>query len=182
MPAAADHPGDPAEPPGAEAEPAGAVPAGAVPAGAVPAGAVPAGAVPAGAEPRSAESGGGAAGAGLPGAPDPAEVRARRARAVRGVFAGTLMLEALVVLFVPRAIAQFGDGLTGARLGLPLGLAGLLLLVAFSQRRRWGIAAGSVLQVGLIACGVLTAAMYALGVVFGLIWLYLLRMRRDLLG
>jgi hypothetical protein len=115
-------------------------------------------------------------------APDPAAVYARRARAVRGVFAGTLTLEALTVLFVPRAIAQFGAGLTGVRLGLLLGLAGLLLVVAFSQRRRWGVAAGTVLQVGLLGCGVLTAAMYALGAVFGLIWIYLLRMRRDLLG
>jgi Protein of unknown function (DUF4233) len=117
-----------------------------------------------------------------PAAPDPAVVRARRARAVRGVFAGTLTLEAVVVLFVPRAIAQFGDGLTGVRLGLLLGLAGLLLVVAFSQRRRWGVAAGTGLQVALIACGVLTAAMYALGIVFALVWVYLLRLRRDLLG
>jgi hypothetical protein len=116
--------------------------------------------------------------------PQPAdgELLARRARAVRGLFAGALTLEALVVLFVPRAIAQFGDGLTGVRLGLLLGLAALLLVVAFSQRRRWAVAAGTVLQAAVIACGLLTAAMYALGIVFALIWVYLLRVRRDLLG
>jgi hypothetical protein len=113
---------------------------------------------------------------------DPAVVLARRGRAVRGAFAATLVLEALTVLFVPRAIAQFGPGLTPVRLGLLLGLAGALAVTAFCQRRRWGLAAGSLLQLGLVACGVLVGAMYALGIVFGLIWIYLLRLRRDLLG
>jgi hypothetical protein len=107
---------------------------------------------------------------------------ARRARAMRGVFAATLALEALTVLLVPRAIAQFGPGLTAWRLGLLLGLAGSLLLAALSQRRRWGVPLGTALQAGIIATGVLIASMYVLGAVSAGVWAYLLWLRRDLLA
>jgi hypothetical protein len=104
------------------------------------------------------------------------------ARAVRGAFAATLTLEALSVLFVPRAIAQFGPGLTALRLGLLLGLAGALVVAAGLQRRRAGLVAGSVLQAALIATGILVGAMYVVGVLFALVWVYLLRVRRAVLG
>jgi hypothetical protein len=104
------------------------------------------------------------------------------ARAVRGAFAATLSLEALTVLFVPRAIARVGTGLTATRLALTLGLAGLLLVAAFLQRRRAGLVLGSVLQPAVIATGLLTATMYVLGALFAAVWVYLLRVRRALLG
>jgi hypothetical protein len=119
--------------------------------------------------------------------PDPAPAasaqrRARAERAVRGAFAATLALEGLLILFVPRAIAQSGPGLTAGRLTVLLVLAGLLLVAAGLQRRRFGLALGSVLQLAVFATGVLAGAMYVLGVIFGLIWIYLLRVRRDVLG
>ena len=99
---------------------------------------------------------------------------------MRGAFAATLCLEALTVLFVPRAIAQVGAGLTTARLAFALGLAGALLVTAFLQRSRVGLALGSVLQLGVVATGLLTGAMYVVGALFALIWVYLLRVRREL--
>lgn len=107
---------------------------------------------------------------------------ARVARAVRGALAAALLLEAVTVLFVPRAIAQVGDGLTAGRLAVLLTLAGLLLVAAGLQRRRAGLILGSVLQLALIATGLLTPVMYVLGALFGLVWIFLLRLRRDLLG
>jgi hypothetical protein len=104
------------------------------------------------------------------------------ARAIRGAFAATLSLEALTVLFVPRAIAQFGEGLTATRLALVLTLSGLLLVAAFGQRRRLGLVLGSLLQPAVIATGLLTGAMYVLGALFAAVWIYLLRVRRNLLG
>lgn len=101
---------------------------------------------------------------------------------MRGAFAGTLALEAIVVLLVPRTVARFGAGLTWTRLAILLGLAALFVLGAALQRRRHGLLFGTVLQLGLLACGLLTQAMFLLGVVFGLVWYYLLRVRRDLLG
>jgi hypothetical protein len=106
---------------------------------------------------------------------------ARRARAVRGALAGMLVLEALTVLLVPRAIAQFGPGLTAVRLGLLLGLAAALLVAAGLQGRRAGRVLASVLQSAVIATGLLAGVMYVLGVLFGLAWLYLLRVRRAVL-
>lgn len=105
----------------------------------------------------------------------------RAARAVRGVFAGTLCLEALTVLFVPRAIAQTGSGLTTSRLVLLLVLAGLLILTAGLLRFPAALVAGSVLQVALVGCGIIVSAMYVLGVIFVGIWIYELRVRAQLL-
>jgi hypothetical protein len=114
---------------------------------------------------------------------DPAARRARTERAVRGTLAAALCLEALTVLFVPRAIAPVsGVGLTGGRLAVVLALAGALIVAAGLQRRRTGIVLGSVLQLAVIATGVLVTAMYVLGLLFGGVWLYLLRVRRELTG
>jgi len=109
------------------------------------------------------------------------QLNPRAAKAIRAVFAGTLTLEAITVLFVPRAVAQFGDGLTTAKLAYALTLAGLLLLTAGLLRFRWGLAVGTVLQLAIIGCGVMTTAMYVLGVIFTAIWLYALRVRGQVL-
>jgi hypothetical protein len=106
--------------------------------------------------------------------------QARAERAVRGAVAATLCLEALTVLFVPRAIAQFGVGLTTPRLVFVLGLAGLLLVTAFLLRSWVGLVVGSALQVGVLATGLLTGAMYVVGALFALTWVYLLWLRREL--
>lgn len=109
--------------------------------------------------------------------------RRRTERAVRGMLAAALCLEALTVLFVPRAIAPVsGGGLSGGRIAVLLGLAAALLLAAGLQRSRAGIVLGSVLQVAVLATGVLSAAMYVLGLLFGAVWIYLLRVRRELTG
>jgi hypothetical protein len=105
----------------------------------------------------------------------------RAERAVRGVLAGTLGLEALMVLFVPRAIAQTGPGLTTGRLVVLLVLFALLLVTAFVVPRRAGLILGTVLQFAVIACGMFTLAMYVLGVIFLAIWVYELRVRSQLL-
>jgi hypothetical protein len=116
------------------------------------------------------------------GSGDVAGPHPRTVRAVRGTFAATLVLEALVVLLVPRTIAQFGDGLVGWKLALLLALAGLLVVAAGLLGRPGGLQFGTALQVGLVACGFLTVAMFVLGAVFGGIWIFLLTVRRDLLG
>lgn len=103
------------------------------------------------------------------------------ARAVRGVIAGTLCMEAFTVALVPGVVAKFGSGLTALKLTLLLSLAVVLVVVAFLQRRPWGLAVASALQVAVLACGLLTTAMYGLGGIFVLIWVYELRVRRELL-
>ncbi len=106
----------------------------------------------------------------------------RAARALRGAAAGVLVLEGIAVLFVPRGIAQTEEGLGGVRLTLLLVLAVVLVLAGGVQRRPWGVVVGTALQVPLLLTGLLNAAMWFVGGIFVLIWLYLLQVRKELLG
>jgi hypothetical protein len=111
-------------------------------------------------------------------APDPV----RAARALGGAGAAVLLFEGIAVLFVPRGIAQTGPGLSGGRLWFLLALALVLILAAGVQRRPQGVVVGTVLQVPLLLTGLLNGVMWFLGGAFVLVWLYLLELRKDLLG
>ena len=111
-------------------------------------------------------------------APDPV----RAGRALGGAAAAILLLEGIAVLFVPRGIAQSGDGLTGFRLTVLIVLAVLFILASGMQRRPRGLLIGTVLQVPLVLTGFFGAAMWLVGGLFALIWAYLLQVRKDLLG
>ena len=111
-------------------------------------------------------------------APDPV----RAGKALGGAAAAILLLEGIAVLFVPRGIAQTGEGLTGTRLTVLLVLAVLLILASGVQRRPQGLVIGTALQVPLLLTGLLSGAMWLVGGVFVAIWLYLLQVRKELLG
>jgi hypothetical protein len=110
--------------------------------------------------------------------PDPV----RAARALGGAAAGVLVIEGIAVLFAPRGIAQSGPGLTGPRLTFLLVLAVVLILAAGVQRRPAGLVVGTALQVPLLLTGLLNSVMWIVGGVFVLIWLYLLQVRKELIG
>jgi hypothetical protein len=111
-------------------------------------------------------------------APDPV----RAARALGGAAAGLLVLEGIATLFVPRGIAQDGAGLTGFRLTYLLVLAVLLVLASGIQRRPRGVLIGTALQVPLLLTGLFNSVMWFVAGAFVLIWLYLLQVRKELLG
>ena len=111
-------------------------------------------------------------------APDPV----RAGKALNGAAAAIVLLEGIAVLFVPRGIAQSGDGLTGFRLVFLIVLAVLLILASGVQRRPQGLLIGTALQVPLVLTGLFSSAMWLVAGVFVLIWLYLLQVRKDLLG
>ena len=111
-------------------------------------------------------------------APDPV----RAGRALGGAAAAILLLEGIAVLFVPRGIAQTGDGLTGFRLTVLIVLAVLLILASGVQRRPQGLLIGTALQVPLLLTGFFNSAMWLVAGLFVLIWAYLLQVRKDLLG
>jgi hypothetical protein len=119
-----------------------------------------------------------------PTAPTPEQVaeRARRAdKATRGAMAAVLVLEAVVVLLIPRTIV-FTSGLGPVRTGICFGVAALLLFGAAVTRRSWGIGLGSVLQVVFTATGFLIGTMFLIGAIFAAIWLRLLMLRHDIVG
>ncbi|WP_116451395.1 DUF4233 domain-containing protein [Blastococcus litoris] len=111
-------------------------------------------------------------------APDPV----RAGRALGGAGAAILVLEGIATLFVPRGIAQDGDGLTGVELTYLVVLAVVLILSSGVQRRERGVLIGTVLQVPLLLTGLLNPVMWFVAGAFVLIWLYLLQIRRELLG
>ncbi|WIM97653.1 DUF4233 domain-containing protein [Actinoplanes oblitus] len=103
--------------------------------------------------------------------------------AVRGLGAGTLALEAIVLLLAIQPIRILGVDLSGWQIGLVIGLAVLAALLAGCMRRRWGWGAGTALQVALLASGLVVHwSLTALGVIFGLAWAYATYVRRSILG
>ncbi len=101
-------------------------------------------------------------------------------KGLRGVMAGTLVLESITVALALPVVAKLGDGLSSAA-GWTVGvLATLMLAAAFVQRRPWGLGLALALQVAMIACWPLVPALGGLGVVFALVWAYLLWLRHDL--
>jgi|KBSSwiStaDraftv2_1062776.scaffolds.fasta_scaffold08523_9 hypothetical protein len=109
--------------------------------------------------------------------------RARRAdKATKGGMSGLLALEAVVALLVPRAIAFSDGGLGLTKTLILIGLAVLLIVAAGMVRRPFGVGFGSALQLALILSGVLTLAMLVLGLLFAATWLWLLKVRHDLVG
>ena len=102
------------------------------------------------------------------------------AAAVRGLGAGALILEAIILLVAIQPIRQFGGELGGFGVGVVIGLAVAAILLAGSMRRPWAWAAGTVLQVLLLASGFIHWSLSALGVIFGSAWIYALYVRRTL--
>jgi hypothetical protein len=110
------------------------------------------------------------------------ERRVRTDKATKRALAALLVLEALIVLLVPRAIARTDTGLDTTKTVLLVVLAVVLVVAGAMLRRSWGIGLGTFLQVLVVLTGVWVAAMYVLGAVFLAIWLYVLNLRHELVG
>ncbi|PRY24098.1 DUF4233 domain-containing protein [Pseudosporangium ferrugineum] len=102
--------------------------------------------------------------------------------AVRGLGAGTLVLEAIVLLLAIQPIRILGGDLSGWGIGAVVALAVAAVVVAGCMRRRWGWHAGTAIQVLLIASGLLHWSLAALGLIFGAAWVYATHVRRTILG
>jgi hypothetical protein len=102
-------------------------------------------------------------------------------KSFRGVMAGTLILEAIVVLLALPVVARIGGGLTVASGGYVIGLAVVLVLFAGLQGRPWAIWANLALQVVLIAGVVVHGAIGIIGLVFLVVWLVIAYLRFEVL-
>jgi hypothetical protein len=104
------------------------------------------------------------------------------AASVRGVGAAALAAEGVVLLLavVPLRVLHAGGN---AGTALVLALAVVSLALAGLMRHRWAWWVGGLLPLVLIVSGFLVhASLTVLGVIFGLVWLYVLRVRRIVLG
>ncbi|HZD98374.1 MAG TPA: DUF4233 domain-containing protein [Micromonosporaceae bacterium] len=102
--------------------------------------------------------------------------------AVRGVGAGALCIEALVLLLAIVPLHVLGVRHAGLAIGCVVGLAVLCVLLAGALRFGWAWWAGIAIQVLLIACGYFHVALAVIGVLFLFLWVYVISVRRTVLG
>ncbi|WP_051111783.1 DUF4233 domain-containing protein [Sciscionella marina] len=103
------------------------------------------------------------------------------ARSFRGVMAGALVMEAIVIALALPVAAKLGGGFASGAgwvvLGLVVALLALCGLLGFS----WSPIAGLGLQVVVSLCGLVLGALAVIGVLFLIIWVIMLRLRADVL-
>jgi hypothetical protein len=114
-------------------------------------------------------------------APKPSGLRNPQA-AVRGLGAGTLGLEAIVLLLAIQPLRLFAGHFSGFGVGVVIALAVLCIVVAGMMKRRWAWHIGTAVQVVLIVSGLLHWSLAALGLIFGAVWAYATYVRRRILG
>lgn len=101
-------------------------------------------------------------------------------KGARGVFAATLVLEAIVVLLALLVLPRFGSGSTALGFGVVAGIAVAMIVASGLQRRPWGLGAALALQVLLlVAAVVFLSSLVVVAVVFILVWAVLVWMRRE---
>jgi hypothetical protein len=110
--------------------------------------------------------------AGQPAPPDPW-------RSFRGVMAGTLILEAIVVLLALPVVSFSHGGLTPLSGGFLIGVAVVLVLLAGLQGRPWALSANLAMQVVLIAGWLVHGAIGFIGVLFAAVWALIVYLRVE---
>ncbi len=102
-------------------------------------------------------------------------------KSFRGVMAGTLILEAVVVLLALPVVAWVGGGLTVWSTASLVGFAVLLVLMAGVQQWEWAIWANLGVQVLLIAGWWIYPGVTFVGVLFTVVWLLIAYLRAEVL-
>jgi biotin transporter BioY len=102
-------------------------------------------------------------------------------KSLRGVMAGTLILEAIVVLLALPVVARVGGGLTALSGGYLVGLAVVLVLLCGVQSRPWAIWVNVAMQLVLIAGVFVQGAIGILGLIFLVVWLMIAYLRAEVL-
>jgi dihydrofolate synthase/folylpolyglutamate synthase len=101
-------------------------------------------------------------------------------KSFRGVMAGTLILEAIVVLLALPVVAVVGGGLTAASAGFIIGLAVLMILGAGVQGKPWAMGFNVALQVILLFGFFVHPSIAGVAITFGIVWGYLVYLQRDI--
>ncbi len=102
-------------------------------------------------------------------------------KSFRGVMAGTLILEAIVVLLALPVVARVGSGLTATNVGYLVGVAVVLILLAGVQGRPWALWVNLAMQLVVIAGVVVHGALGFIGGIFLAVWLLIAYLRAEVL-
>jgi Protein of unknown function (DUF4233) len=114
-------------------------------------------------------------------APRPSGLRNPQA-AVRGLGAGTLGLEAVVLLLAIQPLRLFAGHFSGFGVGVVIALAVVCIVVAGMMKRPWAWHVGTAVQALLIVSGLVHWSLAVLGLIFGAAWGYATYVRRTILG
>lgn len=102
-------------------------------------------------------------------------------KSFRGVMAGTLILEAIVVLLAVPVVGAVGGGLSPVALGYLIGSAVILVLLTGLQGRSWAIWLDLAMQLVLIAGFLLYPGVGLIGLLFAGVWALIAYLRAEVL-
>lgn len=105
-------------------------------------------------------------------------------KGLRGVMAGTLIMQAISVWLGLTVVARVdGGGLFGTTFAIwYIALLGLAMVVmAFLQKKPWALPASIVLQVFGVLAILAHWSMGFVGIFFALVWAYILHLRKNLI-
>ncbi|QZT61086.1 DUF4233 domain-containing protein [Mycolicibacterium austroafricanum] len=102
-------------------------------------------------------------------------------KSFRGVMAGTLILEAIVVLLALPVVGAVGPGLTAGSAGYVIGVAVLLVLMSGIQGRPWAVWANLGVQLLLVAGWFIYPGVGFIGLLFVVVWLLIAYLRAEVL-
>ncbi|MDV7098848.1 DUF4233 domain-containing protein [Gordonia amicalis] len=100
-------------------------------------------------------------------------------KGLRGVMAGTMILEVIVIILAFPIVWRLGDGLTWVSGGYLVLLVLAMIAASGMQGRPYALTLDLALQVVVIAGGVFHWSIAAVGVVFGSVWLYIRYIKID---
>lgn len=102
-------------------------------------------------------------------------------KSFRGVMAGTLILESIVVLLALPVVSVVGGGLNGFSAAYLIGFAVVLVLMTGIQGRPWAIWVNLGVQLVLVAGWLVYPGVGVMGVVFLIVWLMIVYLRSEVL-
>jgi len=100
-------------------------------------------------------------------------------KSFRGVMAGTLILETIVVLLALPVVSVFHGGLTALSGGYLICMAVVLVLMAGVQGKPWALWANIGVQFVLMAGALVDVTIGIIGVIFLVVWLLILYLRSE---
>ncbi|MEO9327700.1 DUF4233 domain-containing protein [Gordonia aurantiaca] len=100
-------------------------------------------------------------------------------KGLRGVMAGTMVLEVIVVLLAFPIVWRLGGGLTWVSGGYLALLMIAMILACGLQGRPWALNLDLALQAAVIVGGLFHWSIAVVGVVFASVWLYIRHVKLD---
>ncbi|BCI82826.1 DUF4233 domain-containing protein [Mycobacterium sp. SMC-18] len=100
-------------------------------------------------------------------------------KSFRGVMAGTLILEVIVVLLALPVVSVFHGGLTPLSSGYLIGMAVVLGLLSGMQGRSWALWVNIGMQFVLILGAFIDVTIGIVGIIFLLVWVLIAYLRSE---